>query len=94
MTTQATIKQRNVDKTVGYGSKIQFEDIHEPGAYVFNGSGHLLRVPEEGCQLSGAHEVSILANEPIFVTKVSDDPFIAISKARSLAGDCDLDVHF
>ena len=94
MTTQTTIKQRQVDKAAGYGSKIPFEGIHEPGAYVCNWSGHLLRMPGDAFQMGRAHEVSMLAKEPLFVTKVSDDSFVAISKARRLAGDCDLDVNF
>jgi len=94
MTTPATIKQREGSRTLAFGASMPFEGIHERGAYVFNRSGYLLRVPDEACRMGCAHEVSMLANEPLFVTKVSEDPFVPISKARLLAGNCDLEVNF
>jgi len=38
--------------------------------------------------------MSFSASEPLIVTKISENPFIAVTKARVLAADCDLNVNF
>jgi hypothetical protein len=38
--------------------------------------------------------LEMVGYDPLFVTKISDDPFLAVSKARMLAADCDAQAHF
>ena len=77
-----------------WGTQVPFESINEAGTYVCNWSGHVLRVPDDSIQSGRTPVLTIVGNEPLFVTKVSDDPFVSISKARMLAADCDLPVNF
>ncbi len=79
-------------------SQIAFDSLNERGAYVCNWSGNLLRVPHDGVQPRRSALLSVLlrlpSKKPLFVTKISDDPYISITKARTLAAKCDLDVSF
>lgn len=78
----------------GIGTQLAFENINEPGCYICNWSGHLLRMPEDSIKLGRSPLMAITGREPLFVTKICDDPFLALSKARSVAADCDLAVNF
>src|SRR5262245_31874373 len=72
----------------------EFDEIQTPGAYVFDTTGHLVRVPEDALAPGRSPLLEILAREPMFVTKISDNPYIPITKARLVACDCDLPVNF
>ena len=76
------------------GTQVPFESINEPGTYVCNWSGHMLRVPDDAIKPGRSPLMSITGSTPLYVTKISDDPFVAISKARLLAANCDLNVNF
>jgi hypothetical protein len=78
----------------GFGTQVPFEAINEPGCYVCNWSGHLLRIPEDGVKPGRSPLVNISGTEPLFVTKISGNPYIPLSKARMLAADCDVVVNF
>lgn len=71
-----------------------FESLDEPGCYVCNWSGHLLRLPEDGVKPGRSPVLSMTGTEPLFLTKISSDPFITRTKARILAADNDLGVNF
>ncbi len=77
-----------------WGAQVPFDAINEPGTYVCNWSGHMLRVPEDAIKPGRSPLMSICGCEMLFVTKISDDPFVTISKARLLAANCDLVVNF
>jgi hypothetical protein len=77
-----------------YGAQFPFETVTEPGAYISNWSGHLMRIPEEALKPGHSPMIVIRGKEPIVVTKLSDDPFITINKARMIAADLDLVVNF
>ena len=94
MTTQTVTKQRESAHGQDFGSQIPFEAISDPGCYVCNWSGHLLRVPEDGVKQGRSPLVSISANEPLFVTRISDNPYTPVSKCRLLAAECDVVVNF
>ena len=76
------------------GSVVAFDAISEPGAYVCHWSGHLLRVPQDGVAPGGSLTLGLVSREPLTVTKISDDPFITLARARLLAANRDLDVRF
>ena len=74
--------------------RVPFSEIHDPGAYVSNLTGHLLRIPEDAVKPARTPVIDIVANESLVFTKISDNPFIAINKARMLSCDLDLPVQF
>ena len=76
------------------GTTIPFDQINEPGCYVCNWTGHLLRVPEDGVAPGRSPLVNIIGNEPLLVTKIADNPFIPLTKARMVASNHDINVNF
>ena len=91
--TTATCKT-NTDCTTQFGAVIPFENINEPGCYICNWSGHLLRVPEDGVAAGRSPLVNIIGCEPLFVTKLSDNPYIPLTKAKMIASNLDCAVNF
>jgi hypothetical protein len=76
------------------GATIPFGRISEPGTYFCNWSGHLLRVPEDAVKRGRSPVIEILGAEQIQVTKLSNDPFLPVTKARMVAADLDHTVNF
>ena len=87
---------KNEDFTAGYGigAKSTFENLNEQGTYLSNWSGHLIRVPSDAIKPGRSPVIEILGKEPMFVTKLSNDPFVGLTKARLIAADLDLPVEF
>lgn len=77
-----------------FGTTMPFESISEPGCYVCNWNGHLVRVPEDGVAQGRSPLINIVGSEPLFVTKISDNPYIPLTKAKTLACNFDLNVNF
>jgi hypothetical protein len=95
MTKTTTRTEKNsTGSFTNFGTTIPFECINEPGTYVCNWSGHLLRVPEDGVTPGRSPMLNIVGNEPLFVTMISNDPYVTVTKARLLASNCDLFVNF
>ena len=88
----ATMKSELIARNIG--AQFRFENIEEPGTYVSNWTGHLVRVPEDALKSGRSPLIEIRGKEAMFVTKLSDDPYLTLSKARMLAADLDLDVNF
>jgi hypothetical protein len=88
-TTQQTKQQEG-----NWGTVIPFDQINEPGCYICHWSGHLLRVPPDGITPGRSPLVNMVGYDPLYVTKVSDNPFIPVTKARMLAANFDLAVNF
>ena len=89
------VRQREGDySNQGYGTQIPFDAINDPGTYVCNWSGHLLRVPEDAVKAGRSPLLSIKGTDTLFVTKISNDPYIPVSKARMLSADWDVMVNF
>ncbi len=84
----------NLESGTCCGTTIPFESIQQPGCYICNWSGHLLRVPEDGVAPGRSPLVNIIGTEPLFVTKLSDNPFITITKAKMIASNLDCSVNF
>lgn len=70
------------------------DQINEPGAYVSRGSGDLIRVPVSGASCGDAELMDKHMSEPIYVTRISRDPFLAISSARVAAANLDIKISF
>ena len=73
---------------------LAWDQISAPGAYVCNWSGHLLRVPVECVPANSASGLHIVGADPLFVTKISDDPDLNLQRARQTATELNLDVDF
>lgn len=94
MPTQTSSRRGSEHDTRGFGTQIPYRAMNEPGCYISNWAGHLLRVPEDAVKPGRSPVIEILGTESLFVTKVSNDPFLPITKARLLAADCDVTVNF
>ena len=76
------------------GQVIPFEAICEPGTYVCNWSGHLLRIPSDAVTPGRSPLINIVGADCLFVTKICNDPFVPVTKARLLACNFDIAVNF
>lgn len=76
------------------GATIPFAAIDSPGCYICKWSGHLLRVADNGIQPGRIPHVDLVGPDALFVTKISDNPFITIDEARCLAANFDLQATF
>ena len=83
-------------KTGGYngGFCCPWEQINSPGSYVVNHTGALVRLPSDGLIPGRSPAITIVANDNFLVTKICDDPFVPLTKARMIAADLDLCVNF
>ena len=94
MTTATKHANTNCDAGSECGQTMPFANISEPGCYVCNWSGHLLRVPEDAVTAGRSPLINVVGPEPLFVTKISDNPYVAITKAKLLACNADVHVNF
>ncbi len=76
------------------GACVPFDSIQDPGCYICNWSGHMIRIPEDGVTPGRSPMINIVGNEPLYVTKIADNPFVSVTKARLLASNFDLPVNF
>jgi len=74
--------------------RVPFSELHEPGCYISNSTGNLFRVPEDALAANRSPLIEIVSNSGTMMTRVSEDPWIPISKARQLAADADLAINF
>jgi hypothetical protein len=76
-------------------SWVLFEQVSQPGAYVCRGTGDLIRVTSSGpAGMESDELIRTHHDEPLYVTRISVDPFIPISQARIAAANLDLTVDF
>ena len=80
--------------TCAPGARVPFEGINDPGCYVCEWSGHLLRVPPDGIAPGRSPLLNMIGCDPLFVTKIWNDPFVPVTKARLLAANYDVAVNF
>ena len=71
-----------------------FNRISKPGCFVMNHTGDLLRVPPDALAEGRSPTLDIVSKDPWHVTKIAEDPYVPLSKARALAADLDLPVNF
>ena len=94
MNTKTTQGNPTREGAASFGTTIPFESIQEPGCYVCNWTGHLLRVPEDGVAAGRSPLINIIGNDTLFVTKISDNPYIPLTKAKMVASNIDCNVNF
>lgn len=92
----ATMTQpQKVSQTSDFAcTTMTWDQINDPGAYICHWSGHLLRVPEDGVTPGRSPLLSLIGPEPLFVTKISNNPYITVTKAKLVAANFDLSVNF
>ena len=71
-----------------------FDRINRPGCFVVNRTGELMRIPEDALQPGRSPAIDIVSRDPWLVTKISNDAYLPLNKARALAADMDLPVCF
>lgn len=71
---------------------IPLDAISAPGCYVCNWDGFLLRVPSAAIPRRSA--LNIVGPEPLYVTKISDDPALPLPQARLVAATMHISVRF
>lgn len=76
------------------GVRMPLDAIGQPGCYVCDWSGHLLRVPLDRVRHSAAPLLNVFGHEPLFVTKISEDPELNVSEAKKIAAELKLAVSF
>ncbi len=81
-------------RALGKHVTIPFNDLFEPGAYYSHATGWLYRMPEESLSPGHSPTMNIMSGEEHFVTKLSDDPWIPVNKAREIASNKDFVVNF
>jgi hypothetical protein len=87
-------RNREIESRPVAANTVLFDEIEDSGTYFSNWSGHLIRVPDNGLKAGSSPTIDILGKGPMVVTKLSDDPYCTISKARMIAADLDLQVNF
>ncbi|MFZ0339847.1 MAG: hypothetical protein WAL45_17585 [Terracidiphilus sp.] len=75
-------------------SESTWENIKQPGAYVERTTGHLYRFPNDALVRGSSPVISILSSTPSTFVKLSDDPNVIVSKARTIAADADIKPNF
>jgi hypothetical protein len=75
-------------------TRIPFGEIHESGTYVNIDTGSLFRIPEEALAKGRSPVMEIVSLTGPTVSKICDDPWVPISKARQLAADVDIQINF
>ena len=89
-----TTRPKSEKTFANVGAQFRWENVNEPGTYYSHWSGHLIRMPEESLQMGLSPIIEIVGKERMLVTKLSDDPYVRVTKARSIAANLDLEVNF
>ncbi len=76
------------------GMTCEFRQIEEPGCYVTHDTGRLLRFPADALAPGRSPIIDTVGRDPWLVTKISDDPYAPLNKARMAAADLDLSINF
>lgn len=95
MPVSTSINQETQRRQVAsFGTQIPFGAISEPGCYISNLTGRLIRIPEDALKVGRSPVIEVVSRSPMMVTRISTDPYLSLTKARMLASDCDVMVNF
>ncbi len=84
----------NAGPTPHEGAETKLADICTPGAYVCEETGGLLRVSEKDVARGNLPSPVGATGEALCATKICDDPYITLTRARMVASNLDLEVTF
>ncbi len=71
---------------------ILLDEVTERGAYVSHRTGDLIRVVSTGASSGDSELIDKHSTEPIYVTQISQDPFVPISQARIAAANLNIEI--
>ena len=75
-------------------TEMGWNEIDEPGSYLFVRSGDLVRVPPEALAPGHSPLMSIVSNGETRVARLSENPAVPITVLRNIAADNDYFVNF
>ena len=93
-TTSSTTNRKALVQAVALATQIPHAKVKEPGTYICNWSGQLLRIPQVALQANRRPQVAVAESEELFLTRISPDPAMPISEARKLAAKCGVACSF
>ena len=73
---------------------VPYNSINEPGTYYFHPTGMLFRIPPEAIAPGHSPLISINWSEECYCTKITDDPWVPVNKAREVCANWDFAVNF
>jgi hypothetical protein len=94
MTHKVKNSEISAQSHAGSGTTEPFDQISIPGCYVLNRTGELLRVPDDALAPGRSPVLDVVSSNQWLVTRISTNPYLTLSKARSIAADMDLGVNF
>ena len=90
----ATMNNQNTRNHIGTLPTYCWNQINEPGCYLFTEWGCLARVPSDGVVEGRSPRITFYSGTNPVCCKLSDDPYISVSQARQIAADHDYPVGF
>ena len=90
----ATLSNFNTKTNTNTLPTYTWNQITEPGCYLFTEWGCLARVPNDGVNEGQSPKVTFFAGTNPTCCKISDDPYVSVSMARQIAADHDYPVGF
>jgi hypothetical protein len=94
MTSETTQTYNEYHTNSSAGTTWPFDAISEPGTYICQWNGYLVRVPEDAVSPGRSPKINMIGKGPLMVTKISDNPYVPLTKAKLLASNFDLNVNF
>jgi len=94
MATNIRSSETTTTINANFGRIEPFEEISSPGCYILKQTGTLLRVPPDALVPGRSPAIDVVSKDQWFVAKISNDPYMVLSKARLVAADLDLPVNF
>jgi len=73
---------------------LPFGEVKRAGTYYMWSTGGICRIPEEALKAGHSPKLEIVLQGDNRVTRLTQDPFTPLSKARMIAADADLEVNF
>ena len=74
--------------------EVSWGDLEAPGFYVSRASGNGYRVPAEALIKGASPVIEQVSAQPSRLVKLSDNPFIPLTKARNLAASYNIEPNF
>lgn len=71
-----------------------WEQVNAAGAYIEVGTGDLFRIPREAVVTGASPLIQKVSNGRSRLLHVSDDPYVPVLKARSLAANANIQPNF
>lgn len=71
-----------------------FNQVTESGTYYCHNTGWLYRIPDDNLVLGHSPVLHICSLDDCMLTKISEDPWIPVTKAREVCCNWDLAVNF